>query len=531
MELTKIQVSIIKVYLKTLLKKGMHPSRLDMAEAGHNRDSIRQHFVSLQNLRAQAKEYDPKSFESIIDETLFTPKAFNKLAKTVRSFRRFVITTAVVGCPVHKGFLKSIRTYCKRNDAMLLVLPSADPASGNAWSLDPKLGKDHIVFGDISLNSNFFISGIKLSAKAIDPSTGLDRIGQRHGSFIYASPKQRLKFMPVSNVKHPHAEMTPGAITLPRYNSQRFMSERTAYIANHDHVMGAMIVEIADNKRYHFRPIQADSEGNFVDLGDFYTGNSVSKMFAEAFSLGDWHSGETDPSAVRAWKEVIDLVKPKKLFIHDGFNGMSINPHEKEKQISRAILADKGTLDLKAEITHFAKDLDMLASLPGIEQIIVVKSNHDVFLERWLEQGDWTKDPANYKLSLRLAGAMADGHNPLQFGAEMLGLKAKSSIKWLSIDEDYFIARIQCGAHGHKGPKGSRGNIKGMERAYGQCVTGHSHGPEILRGAYQNGTSSYLKLAYNEGPSDWVHSSTLIYSNGMRQMINSFDGDWHLKSK
>ena len=68
-----------------------------------------------------------------------------------------------------------------------------------------------------------------------------------------------------------------------------------------------------------------------------------------------------------------------------------------------------------------------------------------------------------------------------------------------------------------------------MEKSYGLSVTGHAHGPEILRGAYQNGTMSKLKLSYNEGPSDWVHANTVVYANGMRQLINSFEGDWRLK--
>ena len=74
--------------------------------------------------------------------------------------------------------------------------------------------------------------------------------------------------------------MTTGAITLPRYFNisdklhSPYMSERTADIANHDHVMGAIIVEVVDNKRYHFRQIQADADGGFVDLAEFYDGDT-----------------------------------------------------------------------------------------------------------------------------------------------------------------------------------------------------------------------------------------------------------------
>ncbi|CAM6004871.1 unnamed protein product [Sphagnum balticum] len=511
----------------------MYPGRADLDKAGYNRDKLRYYFTNLDQLQRAAKNWandnDPAAFDNVIDDSLFTPKALKQLENNVKKFKRFVVTTAVVGAKVHEGFLRSIRTYCKDKDAMLLVLPAEDPASPGSWNLDPALGAESIVFSDLALNSNVFLCSIKLSAKQIDPTTGLDRIGQRNGSFIYASPKQRLKFMPVSNIKHPHAEMTTGAITLPRYlNTDKYMSERTAYIANHDHVMGAIIVEVEDKNKYHFRQIQADKDGGFVDLGDFYKGNRISKLYAEALSMGDWHSGETDPTAVKAVEELIKVVRPSKIFIHDGFNGLSINHHERDRQIRRAQLAKNGLLNLQSEIIGFAKDLDNIANWPHVDEVIVVKSNHDVFLDRWLEDGEYVKDPHNYETGVTLAKAMVDGHDPLKFGVEQY-LNRKNKVRWLKLDEDYFIARIQCGAHGHKGPKGSRGSLASMEKSYGLSVTGHAHGPEILRGAWQNGTMTYLKLSYNSGPSDWVHSSTVIYPNGMRQLINSFDGNWRLK--
>jgi hypothetical protein len=303
---------------------------------------------------------------------------------------------------------------------------------------------------------------------------------------------------------------------------------RTDYIANHDHVVGAIIVEIEDKNKFHFRQIQANREGAFVDLGDFYKGNKISKLYADAISMGDWHSGETDPKAVKATRELINVVQPAKLFVHDCFNGLSINHHERNRQIRRAVLANQGLLDLRSELKAVARDLNFMASWKHIEELIIVKSNHDAFLDRWLEAGEYVDDPQNYEIGVELAGAMVKGQNPLRYAVEGAGLKHKEKIRWLDMDEDYFIARIQLGAHGHRGPKGTRGSLVGMERAYGISVTGHSHSPEILRNAYQNGTLTYLKLDYSSGPSDWVHASTVIYPNGMRQLICSFDGKWKL---
>jgi len=530
------KAKVLESYINLIKKSNMLPTRSEMILSGVSRDRIRQHFGNLDGLKAAAKNKYPNIFDNLIIEDNFTEEAYDQLLSEVKKYKRFVITTAVTGCMVHEGFLKNIRAYCKRKNAKLLVMPASDPGSTQGFTLDSSLGMDSVVFSDIQLNSNLFLCSIKMSAKHIDPSTGLDRIGQRNGSFIYASPKQRLKFMPVSNVKHPHAEMTTGAITLPNYTPKRYMSERTAYIANHDHVMGAIIVEVVDENRYHFRQIQADGDGSFVDLSDFYQQGKVSKLYAEGFTLGDWHSGETDPTARQAWKEVCELVRPKKIFIHDGFNGLSINHHERHRQIRRAKLSSEGLSNLEMELTRYAFDLNDIANWPHVQEVLAVKSNHDVFLDNWLEEGHWTSDPENYKIAIKLASAMSDGHNPLKFACERIANAAPSKMKninkirWLKMDEDYFIAGIQCGAHGHRGPKGSRGNIKGMESSYGRSNTGHAHGPEILRGAWQCGTSSYLKLDYNQGPSDWVHASILTYPNGMRQLINSFEGEWRLKN-
>jgi hypothetical protein len=525
---------ILEAYVSLVEKKHMHPSRADLMRKGFSRDLLRHYFTNLDILKEAAKDFKPTAFEGIIDETLFTQKDFTKLKDSAKEYKRFVVTTAVTGCYVHEGFLKSIQTYCEKNDAKLLVLPCTDPAAKGGFDLDARVGRENVVLNDLRLNSNLFICSIQLSAKQIDPTTGLGRIGQRNGTFIYASPKQRLRFLSVSNVKWPHAEMTTGAITVPDYTPDKkrpfwYMSHRTAYIATNDHVMGAIIVEIQDDKRFHFRQIQADSNGGFIDLGNFYQGDKITKVNADSLVMGDWHSGETDSSAIRAWKEVCALVRPRKLFVHDGFNGLSINHHEKDRQVRLAKLADGGLLSLQREIEQYSRDIDDMTSWKGVERIVIVKSNHDVFLDRWLEDGRFTKDPHNYSLGVELASKAVKGINPLQYAVEVVGnLRNKKKVQWLGIDEDYKVARIQLGAHGHKGPNGSMGSVAGMELAYGLSVTGHAHTPAILRGAWQVGTSSHLKLSYNEGPSSWVHCSCIVYSNGMRQLINSFDGQWHV---
>ena len=521
---------ILDVYTRLVKKLKRTPTLAELQFHGVSRNSIRWNFGTFRQLKDEARIKSPKTFEHIIDETLFTDHNFKILEGEVSKYKRFVITTAVTGCEVHKNFYKSIKNYCKKNKALLLVIPVSDPAAEAGWELDKTLKNEYLVFDNLELNSNIFISGIKMSAKQIDPTTGLGRMAQ-DSSFIYGSPKQRLKVVANSNHKLPHVLMGTGAITKSNYFTEKYMSKRTSVLADFDHKLGAIIVELDEDDRYYFRQIQAEpNSGNFIDLGTYYTNSGkIKQINAEAFILGDWHSGVTDKDAVKVWQEAIKIAKPKDLILHDLFDGKSISHWNSSKVLKQAILAKKGRTNLEMELKEVAKDLEFLSTLvPG--KLIVVKSNHDDFLYRYLEEGRFVKDRENFEISSKLIQAALTGEDPLQAGIELfLNPKIKKRIKWLKRDEDYRIGKIENGAHGDKGPNGAKGTLENLERSYRACTIGHSHTPGILREAYQVGTSGTLNEDYAEGPSSWMHTSCMTYPNQSRQLINSIFGKWRLK--
>ena len=500
----------------------------------YTKDMLSHHWGSLAKIDAEAREKFPKCFLDVYIEDIMTEVQLDKLRDAVKNNKKFIVTTAVTGCELDTAMFKSIKQYCQLNKAELLVLVASDPASnldrGSLGRIDKRLTNEAIVIEDTHLNSNIFLSTIKLSAKAIDPIPGLGRLGQRDGSFIFASPKQRLKSSPVSNLKPPHFLMTTGAITVPDYTSSNYMSNKTAYIADHDHVKGGLIIEIGDSDEYHFRQFQCDNKGRFIDLGIQYDGKETKEIIPAAFILGDWHAGSTCPMSKAVWKDISLKLKPKMLVMHDLFDGRSINHHEEGNVDSKAKRAMSGHLNLSDELKLVAEDLKELSS--WTDKIVVVKSNHDEFLKRFLQKGDFRNDPYNYKAFLQLALEYVDTNkDPLKYGVEEIGKldsSLHSKVQWLARDEDLRVAGIQLGAHGDKGANGSRGGLKSMEFAYGNSVSGHSHSPEIIRGAWQVGTSSLLKLGYNVGPSSWLNTSCLVYPNGQRQLINAIDGKYRV---
>lgn len=525
---TTEQIKIIKAYIKAVGKYKKHLTREEFKNEGFNRNKVEYHFGSLTNLKKQAKEYNSAAFNNIIDSDLFNPKKFNELKDLAKEYKKFVITCAVTGCDVHDGFYKTIKNYCKINNALLLILPCSDPAhtrDKNKWSLSEKLKDEMIVFSDLGLNSNLFLSTIKTSAKQLDPITGLGRIGSRNGSFIFASPKQRLKLIPTSNVKLPHALMTTGAITKPEYNTEMYMSERTAYLGDNDHIVGGIVVELVDDKFFHFRQIQAESTGHFNDLGVYYTQTETDWQPPEALVLGDWHSGETDSKVKEITFDMIRELKPEVLVVHDLFDGCSICHFDVKKSVNLAVKEAEGKLNLGAELQLVANELNELTKLA--DKVVIVKSNHDERLEKYLNDSRYINDPQNHLLCLKLAAAFIEGNDPLKWAMENIyKINDPNKVKWLSRDEDYKIARIELGSHGDLGSNGSKGNLKATEGCYGNSVTGHFHNPEILRGAYQVGTSTKLKLCYNRGASNWLHTHCLVGASGNRQLINIINGKW-----
>lgn len=529
---------IMDNYLEFVRNNKYVPTMNDMVSMGFSSYTINNYFGNIDGLEDEARDSYPTAFNKVIDEYSFTDEEFNKLNDEIKKYDRFVITSAVTGCNVHQPALDALKNYCKKNKAKLLVLPCSDPASNrkNKWSLDYRLSKSSVVFRDLNLNSNFFLSTIKLSAKQLNPLTGLSRIGQRSGSFVYASPKQSLEYVANSSAKKiPRALMTTGAITKPQYQTEKYMSERTAYIADHDHVMGAIIVEVKDDKIFFFRQIQMEPKtGAFIDIDTkYFADGRTTKVRADLVQLGDYHVGEHDPDTSKVAKEICDAVNPKYLTVEDFFTGMSVNHHTIGRPITRSMNTEEGFYRLMDELNENASELERLLSWGNFDQLIVKYGNHEDFLYRWLDSRNFIEDAVNYRTAISLTNAVLNKgwKNPFEFAMrELCKIGDNDRIRFLqNEDESFVINGIENGAHGHRGGNGSYNpGMQGIEKAYGAANVGHTHSAAILRGVFRVGTSSFLKVSYNKGPSSWTQTHLIQHENGSRQLINCIRGEWRL---
>lgn len=426
---------------------------------------------------------------------------------------KFIISTIVQDCNINERFFSSLKTFAKVNKAQLILIPT------NAHKLsEEELKNPYILTTSKHLNRNFLISALPINPDQIDPLSGLDRLSSNTKSVIFASTKQRLKSIPSPSETLPRVIMTPGAVTHP---STRLT--KRGLISNRDHINGAIVVDVLSHREFHFRQVQADKLGSFIDLGKQYNSDgTVTNAKLEALIPGDYHCGFTDTIVREAILKVLNKYKPKHLILHDYFDGISVNHHIHDRILTRAKFADMN--DLTKELIFASNELKYLSE--KVNNVVLVKSNHDEFLDRWLDAAKYVSDERNHIIGLELALAKAKGSDPLEFGLKKYN--NFNNVKFLKTDESFKVSKkeIECGSHGHRGANGSRGSVVSLEKCYQNIVYGHSHSPEILRGAWVVGTSTHLKLGYNDGPSSWLQTMCFIYENGARQLINVINGHY-----
>jgi hypothetical protein len=458
----------------------------------------------------------------------------------------YVVTAFQHNARVNPDFLGkngSLDLYCKDRGAELIAVPmrgrnyreSSIPDVLEKMQENGQVNLLTHLTGNMDraykLNSGIRVADLAVLPQQIMPLTGLKRFAQGDASTILPAPKQQMQVIPSGNAKLPKVLMTTGAVTDPRYQGH----QRIGRIAAKDHTYGAIVVEVVDGKKYHFRQLTALNNGTFVDLGVKYTTSGKEQVSPEALVLGDWHTGDTNKDVRDATFRMIKKYNPKTIILHDFWNGHSVNHHNSTKLATKAQEAKRGRLSLEQELFQGAQELYKFREVAGKDtEIVIVASNHDEFLDRYLQEGRFVNDPQNTEIASLLFNAMCLDKNPLQAGLELAANGLPEGITFLERDEDLRKWGWQLGAHGDKGANGSRGgSVKGMENAYGKVIYGHSHTPEKLRNAVRVGTSTDLRLDYTEGPSSWTNTHAFLWHLGgneaRSQLVNIIDGEWEMK--
>jgi hypothetical protein len=448
---------------------------------------------------------------------------------------RYIITAAQNATPVHEGFFAALKVAAKHLKAELVVIPLRYKNATSAWTESQENEEywhvpETLLFDQRKkLNDNLVLVGdVKVQPTAVRPLSGFE--GLTHGeSCIMGHPKIQLKVVPVAAGKHPKILTTTGVCTVRNYTDSK-----AGKLGEFHHSLGATMVEIV-GKEFHLRQIIAAKDGSFTDLVNTYDkGGVYGASAALGLVLGDTHYRFQTPGVRRATFEgprsMCALLNPTTLVWHDVDDGYSHNPHHEGNPFIVKAKRDAGFHLVRREVE------DTIAFVDSVTEdcnSVIVPSNHDDFLRRWIIKTDWREDVDNADFYFKTALAMWESARMGKGGSEYLspfaywvGQLAKNpGVRALGKDESFKLARFECGMHGHEGPNGARGSILNLSRLGSLVISGHGHTPGWEEGHRRVGTSAE-RQEYEGGPSSHLHTHCVVYASGASCLLTVIGDTW-----
>lgn len=375
---------------------------------------------------------------------------------------------------------------------------------------------------------------LNLLPTAVNPISGLESYTGRD-SAILPHAKFALRSIPSPKLAGTKMIYTSGTVTLRNY-----LEKKAGQKAKFHHGYGALIVEVTHEGHWFVRQINSDSEGVFYDLDRKVEAGRVSHGHRpEALVWGDIHVRQMQSAVTDlCWAAggALDALRPRRQILHDVLDFRSQNHHDRDDPWKTDEKHVAGGTSVAAEIAE-AADFVAEAHRPWLETVVVC-SNHDVALVRWLKESNGLEDPENAVLWLQahLASYMARRSGDKDwYAVEWAFRQARrlpKGVRFLRRDEEYIVCSganggIELGHHGDVGPNGARGSLDAFAKMGRKVVIGHSHAAGIKDGACQVGVMAALDQGYNAGPSSWSHSFCLVYPNGKRAIVTIWKGKWH----
>lgn len=501
----------------------------------------------------------------IVDGRVDYVRAVKRPLPKGKSVARYILTSAQNNTHPHREGLQNILAYAKwlnkrpgdscefmvgtfsyQTDAYgaKAVKRGAYRPTGDLW-YDPEL-IPHFCDESVQLAPGLIWCGeMNILPTAINPLNGFADYNGRNSN-IFPHAKHAMESVASLADEATKFNYTTGCITLRNY-----IQKRAGIIAERKHAYGALIVEVDSAGNWYVRQLHIGDNGEIYDIGPSgfrgvcVTGGEVSAIptkaaptttYLEAISWGDIHAAEMD-LAVRelGWSRggMVDQLAPRKQFMHDVFSMRSRSHHEIANFHRTYEKFANGEGSVEDEVTITA-DFMREAFRPWCETI-VVRSNHDRHLDRWLNEAKIERDPLNAKyytrLQFQILNAIDSGNrdfNVLEWALRNAEGGIPAEIRFLGEDESYVICKhvsggIECGLHGDLGPNGGRGSTQSLMKLGRPANKAHDHMATIRGPVYSAGACS-LSFPYMRGPHAHSVSHILTFENGARQIVTFWNG-------
>ena len=440
----------------------------------------------------------------------------------------YIVTWGQNNTPVFTPFWDNILLYAKTIGASIHVIAGRyhNPTSLLYDNSEEKWADILLPYLDASVHDIHdrvrIVSNIKTQPTNNTPLSGMESVAQGK-TCVFGHPRCHMKTVAslygnginddsVYSL-NPQFLFTTGAVTIPNYTDSR-----TGAKGHFHHTYGFVIIELLDDGTYRIRQVKACKDGSFTDLYWNFSKDGVKRVVSvKGIVFGDVHSAKLSPLALDRMLSMVDLFSPEYVVLHDIFDGESINPHEKDNPFKEYFRKKQGRNLLSHEIAHTT---DIVNVFSQITKVVVVNSNHDYFLEKYIINSDWKKDVDNAPEYMKYSLAIIEGKTPKGLLPYLIELRAtnKDRVICLGVDESFIIGNRECGQHGHLGVSGSKGSPSQLRKLSSKNTTGHTHSPLRIDGLTVVGCQDIFH-GYNKGASNWWLCDDLIHEDNKDQQI------------
>ncbi len=469
------------------------------------------------------------------------------LVTTKPKVDRWLLTAAQDETPISEPFWGNLHRYAEHIGAEVMV---------GGFTYNKALFEDHaartgvfaaavqpyLVHDDVNLGPLLFAAKMNILPTAVRPLSGLDSYSRGRWA-VYPHAKVQLVSVPSLPGTHPAMIMTTGCCTVPNY-----IEKKAGLKAEFHHQIGATIVEIDDAGRIFCRQIGAAGDGSFQDLdivvrdGEILTGQRI-----EQATWGDIHIPKMDPVVARTiWGYDVETgeitgtglfhdLRPRHQAFHDLLDFSARNHHRRGDPHFHVALTAAGKDRVEDEVRAVARFLRATAA--DWSTSVVVASNHNDALVRWLREADPRLDAVNARywceLNAEYMRRLEQGDREFDIIAWAIKRAAPDpldDIVFVPRNGSYLVCQaaggIETALHGDEGPNGARGSALNMNRMAMRINRGHDHTASIVDGVYTSGLCGLMDQGYNSGPSSWSHTQTLTYPSAKRTLVTIIDGKY-----
>ena len=459
------------------------------------------------------------------------------LDKNIYSKKTIVITAIQNNTPIEEDFYRSLQNYINDKNAGFVAIPikyktvnAEDDLLADLYDprVEANLTENTLIWEKFNVK---VYAGIKIQATAENPLSGLDPLSKGY-SIIVGHAQVQLKMLPNLDKNISDILTSTGVMTTKNYSKTK-LGEKARF----NHSLSAIVLEFGESY-YHLRHLNFDPvTKSFTDLNKQYCNDgTINTVEVEAIVTGDEHVTFRDPFVekytYRDTDSLVALLRPKYIVRHDVLDSYSISHHHRKNVFTNYAKFKSGFNNIRDELHTTVNYIN--ETTPAFATSIIVSSNHNDHLLRWLNEVDIKIEPWNALLYHVLMYKMLEQTNMGEHGTEHPDPFELVARDWMNNNVKFVnrqgtkILGIEIGSHGDFGVNGSRGSAKSFARMPGKMITGHSHSPAIEKGAYVVGTSSRLSLEYNKGASTWHHAHCIIHKNGKRQLVFITPEGWHL---